>query len=210
VTTDALSAARMGVTLPAPGTESLRVVRGPGPPVASRRAVLRRGLPSVYRDDALMMKFLEAIETVLDPLMAMLDSLPAHFDVALAPDDVLDLVATWFGVQLDESLPEDRRRQLVRQASDLARRQGTRAGIELALHLAFPGLPVEVEDGGRTAGALEPEELPPAGRGELVVRCRVPVPTEVAGAVARTIEEVKPADVPYKLRVRTPSANGDA
>jgi phage tail-like protein len=185
------------------GTEHLRALRGPGPPVASRRAVLRRGLPSLYRDDDFTMRFLGAVETVLDPLLAMLDALPAHFDVRLAPDDVLDLLAAWLGIELDETLPEERRRLVVRQGCELARRQGTRAGIELALHLAFPGLPVEVEDGGRSAGALEEAELPPAGRRELVVRCRVPIPTETAAAVARTIEEVKPADVPYKLRVRT-------
>ena len=135
--------------------------------------------------------------------MAEPPGLPAHFDVRLAPDDVLGLLAAWLGLDLDETLPEERRRLVVSQGCELAKRQGTRAGIELALHLAFPGLPVEVEDGGRSAGALRPEDLPPPGRGEIVVRCRVPIATETAAAVARTIEEVKPAHVPYKLKVRT-------
>lgn len=186
----------------APDARALRPLHGAAPPIASRRAVLRSGMPAVYGDDGVAQRFLEALETVLDPLFALLDGLPAHFDTDVAPDDVLDLLAAWLGLELDERLTEDRRRLIVRTGCELARYLGTRDGVELALHLMFPGLPLEVEDGGRAAAATRPGDLPPAGRSELVVRCEVPLPEETKAAVATTIEAVRPAHVPYKLRVR--------
>ena len=49
------------------------------------------------------MRFVGALETLLDPIVAMLDALPAHFDPDYAPRDVLDLLSAWLGVELDES-----------------------------------------------------------------------------------------------------------
>ena len=43
--------------------------------------------------------------SLLDPIVAILDGLPAHFDPDLAPRDILDLLAAWLGVDLDESQP---------------------------------------------------------------------------------------------------------
>jgi phage tail-like protein len=181
---------------------ALRPLHSAAPPIASRRAVLRGGMPGVYGDDGFAQRFLQALETVLDPLFALLDGLPSHFDADLAPDDVLDLLAAWLGIELDERLTEDRRRLVVRTGCELARYLGTRDGVELALHLMFPGMPLEVEDGGRTAAAMRPGDLPPPGRSELVVRCEVPLADEIKAAVATTIDAVRPAHVPYKLRVR--------
>ena len=73
------------------------------------------------------MRFVGALEAVLDPIVAVLDALPAHFNPDHAPRDVLDLLAAWLGVELDESQPLRERRELVRQAAELSRRRGTRA-----------------------------------------------------------------------------------
>ena len=87
------------------GTLMVQLASGPKetPPVASSRAYLRGGLPAVYQDGDFGMRFVGALETVLDPIVAMLDALPAHFDPDHAPRDVLDLLAAWLGVELDES-----------------------------------------------------------------------------------------------------------
>ena len=73
------------------------------PPVASNRAYLRGGLPSIYQDGDFGMRFVGALEEMLDPIVAILDALPAHFDPDLAPRDTLNLMAAWLGIELDES-----------------------------------------------------------------------------------------------------------
>jgi phage tail-like protein len=192
------------------GTLELRPIRGPAPPIASRRALLRRGLPALYQDDPFALRLVAALETVLDPLLAVIESLPAYVDAELAPDDTLGLLAGWLGVELGEQQSESRRRDFVRQAAKLAEVRGTRAGLELALHLTFPGLPLRVRDGARVATALEADDLPAPGTSRLEVLCDVPVEDDVKAAVARVIEAAKPAHVPYKLRVRASPAGASA
>ena len=123
------------------------------PPVASSRAYLRGGLPAMYQDGDFGMRFVGALEAVLDPIVAVIDALPAHFNPDHAPRDVLNLLAAWLGVEVDESQPLPERRRLVRESAELSRRRGTVRGMELALQLAFPKLPLRVEDnGGVTLG----------------------------------------------------------
>src|SRR5690349_24464276 len=113
----------------------LRVNAGPvdTPPVASTRAYLRNGLPSLYQDGDFGMRFIGALEELLDPIVAVLDALPAHFDPDHAPRDILSLLASWLGVDLDESQDIRHQREMVRRAADLGRKRGTVAGLELAL-----------------------------------------------------------------------------
>ena len=130
------------------GTLMVRLASGPKetPAVASSRAYLRGSLPAVYQEGDFGMRFIGALETLLDPIVAVLDALPAHFSADHAPRDVLDLLSAWLGVDLDESQTPAQRRDMVRQAAELGRRRGTRAGLELALSLGFPKLPLRVED----------------------------------------------------------------
>ena len=112
------------------GTLMIQLTRGPKetPPVASSRAYLRDGLPALYQDGDFGMRFVGALEELLDPIVAVLDALPAHFDPDLAPRDILNLLAAWLGVDLDES--QDAARTSARwcaAAAELGRRRGTRA-----------------------------------------------------------------------------------
>ena len=126
------------------------------------------------------MRFIGALETLLDPIVAVLDALPAHFSADHAPRDILDLLSAWLGVDLDESQTPAQRREMVRQAAELGRRRGTRAGLELALSLAFPKLPLRVEDlgGVRTAPPEEGMEAPAA---TFIVYCDKPIAEETPG-----------------------------
>ena len=67
----------------------------PTPQVASSRAYLRNGLPSLYQDGDFGMRFVGALEELLDPIVAILDSLHYHFDANHAPADILNLLAAW-------------------------------------------------------------------------------------------------------------------
>jgi phage tail-like protein len=175
----------------------------PAPATASRRAYLRAGLPAIYRDGALAMRFVEGLETLLDPVVTLLDSLDHHFDADLAPADLLGLMAAWLGVELDESWPEDRKRELVRRAGELHRMRGTRAGLELALSIAFPDTPIRIEDRGgvtwsRSADGAGPRPAPEVA---FVVYCDVPL--EEPAVLAQAVEQLRPVHVPWRLRIRT-------
>jgi phage tail-like protein len=185
------------------GTLMLRVDAGPRatPPVASTRAYLRNGLPSLYQDGDFGMRFVGALEELLDPIVAVLDGLPAHFDPNHAPEDVLDLLSAWLGVDLDESQDIRHQREMVRRAAELGRRRGTVKGLELALALHFPELPLRVEDNGGVfyAGRPVPAE---AASASFVVYCDAPVEETVQAGIARCIEQYKPVHSTYRLRVK--------
>jgi phage tail-like protein len=187
------------------GTMMVRLTAGPKetPASASSRAYLRGALPAVYQESDFGMRFVGGLEGLLDPIVAVLDGLPAHFDPDHAPRDILNLLAAWLGVDLDESQEIKHQREMVRRAADLGRRRGTVSGIELALELSFPDVPLRIEDQGgvRWSLAQEPAEAPPAS---FVVYCDKPVPEETQAAIARCIEQHKPVGTTYRLRVKSP------
>jgi len=185
------------------GTLMLRINQGPKPtpPVASSRAYLRNGLPSLYQDGDFGMRFVGALEELLDPIVAVLDALPYHFDPNHAPRDILDLLAAWLGVDLDEAQDVRHQREMVRRAAELGRRRGTVRGMELALALHFPEVPMRVED---TGGVIF-EGRDASGKAHsasFVVYCDKPVEENLQAAIARCIEQYKPVHSTYRLRVK--------
>jgi phage tail-like protein len=186
------------------GTVQIERAVGSDPPPASvsGRGYLRENLPSMYSDGDFGMRLVRGFELLLDPLVAALDNLPEHFDPVHAPRDVLDLLTEWLGLEHDEARSGEERREIVRMAPQLMRRRGTKAGLELALKLAFPSVPFRVEDGGAVTWSLELGEAEPTDPPAFVVYCDVPLSSARLGAVARLIEQAKPAHVGYRLRVR--------
>ena len=173
------------------------------PPSASSRAYLRDGLPSLYSEGDFGMRFVGALESVLDPIVAVLDALPQHFDPDYAPRHILNLLSAWLGVTLDESQPIAVQRDTIRRAAELGRRRGTKGGLELALSLAFPGVPLRVEDEGGVIWANDGQSVeakPP----QFVVYCDKPVDEKTQAAIARCIEQFKPVHTAYRLRVKAP------
>jgi phage tail-like protein len=191
------------------GTIQMQRLVGPEPTPrpATARAYLRSSLPAVYQESDFGMRFVGALEATLDPIVALLDNLAAHFDPRHAPRDVLELVGTWLGLEHDESHRGEEPRELVRHAAQLVQLRGTRAGLELALKLTFPGVPFRVEDGGGVSWSTEPPEsaVPaPAGPPSFVVYCERAVPEATQLAIARLITRAKPAHVGFRLRVKAP------
>lgn len=175
-------------------------VPDPTPTPATNRRYLRDGLPTLYREQPFTMEFVSAFEGVLDPAVALLDALPAHFTPTLAPVDILELTGGWLGVEPSEQQPPEHLRELVAHATELGRLRGTRDGVELTLRLNFPDLPLRVEDAGGVTWSVDgaiPVTAPPS----FVVYCDQSIPREQAASLARVIEEVKPAHVPYRLHI---------
>lgn len=174
---------------------------GGPPPVVSRRAILRRGMPSIYHETDFAMRFVGALEGVLDPIAAMLDALPEHFSPDYAPRAMVDMLAAWLGVEIDEAQELDARRETVRMAAELSRRRGTVRGLELALRLSFPGIPMRVEDDGGVRWSMDGARatVDPA---RFVVYVDVPIPEDRQVAIARCIEHHKPVQATYRLRIK--------
>jgi phage tail-like protein len=185
------------------GTLMIQMAAGPKetPPVASSRAYLRNGLPALYQDGDFGMRFVGALEELLDPIVAVLDGLPYHFEPNFAPPDILNLLASWLGVDLDETQHIRHQREMVLRAAELSRRRGTRGGMELALKLFFPEVPMRVEDNGGVIwhGRPGPAQKPSSS---FVVYCDVPVEEQMQAAIARCIEQYKPVHSTYRLRVK--------
>jgi phage tail-like protein len=173
------------------------------PPSASSRAYLRDGLPSLYADGDFGMRFVGALEELLDPIVAVLDGLPAHFDPNHAPRDILELLSAWLGVDLDETQDIRHQREMVRRAAELGRRRGTKGGMELALSLAFPDVPLRVEDDGGVVYSMKGERVE-SKLPQFVVYCDKPIDEKTQAAVARCIEQFKPVHTAYRLRVKAP------
>lgn len=185
-------------TLQAPGATGWR----DGPAVVSKRATLRRWLPHIYHETDFTMRFVGALEGVLDPIVAVLDALPAHFSPDYAPRPILDLLSSWLGVEVDEGQELEARRELVRVAAELGRRRGTVRGLELALRLRFPDIPMRVQDGGGVRWSLD--GIPaPAEPARFVVYVDEAIPEERQAAIARCIELQKPVETTYRLRVKS-------
>jgi phage tail-like protein len=195
------------VTFTGGGFGTIQIERAMGTDPAPRpvtvRGYLRDQLPAIYADNDFTTRLLSGFESVLDPLVGALDNLPEHFDAAYAPRDVLELMTDWLALERDELRSGDERRRILERAPELMRLRGTRAGIELALELAFPGVPFRVEDSGAVSWSLDSRGDRKGAPASFVVYCDVPLAEDRQAAVARLVEQAKPAHVAYRLRVRS-------
>lgn len=176
------------------------------PPSVSGRRRLRDGLPELYRESEFTMRFVLGFEEVLDPIVATLDSLTAHFDADLAPPHALAGLATWLGVDEVEALPASRRRTALHRAGELARLRGTAEGLRLVLDLFFPDVPLRIEDHGSVLIGEEAGDPPKAKAAAFDVYSDRPLEPAMQQAIAQCIERWKPAHARPRLRVKKGSA----
>lgn len=127
-------------------------------------------LPALYADDDFAQRFTAGLDTVLAPVFATLDNLPAYFQPHVAPADFLTWLAGWVAVEADPAWPEEVRRSVVERAVELHRWRGTRRGLQERLRLSL-GVGAQIADGGGVTWSTTPDPaLPPAPAAELLVR----------------------------------------
>jgi phage tail-like protein len=170
-------------------------------------------LPAVLRDDEFMRRFIAAFDDVLAPVLATLDGLHAYFDPQLAPPDFVDWLSEWVGVRMDEEWSVEQRRVIVSRAVAVHRGRGTLSGIAEAVRLTVTGaVDVEVRDNGGVEWAPSPGAKLP-GRPEPLLDVRVTTGSAESVDVRRLdaiIASVKPAHIPHRIEVITPSMRSPA
>jgi phage tail-like protein len=102
-------------------------------------------LPAIYQQDDLMGRFLMLFDSFWTPLERQIDHLSLYFDPWMTPPDLLPWLASWLSLVLDESWPEEKRRQLLRSTASLYRKRGTRQGLEEYLIIYTGRKPTIVE-----------------------------------------------------------------
>ncbi|HEX3786623.1 MAG TPA: phage tail protein [Pseudonocardiaceae bacterium] len=163
---------------------------------------LRTLLPSVLQEDEFAVRWTAGLDDVLAPVVSTLDCLVAYLDPLTAPEDFLDWLADWLGIQLHEELPLARRRAAIAGAVPLHRVRGTLAGLRARLELVS-GCPVEVADNGGVSWSSMPNSTPPgADQPWLAVRVAAVEGQAVDTAgLDELIRSEKPAHVPHQLEV---------
>jgi phage tail-like protein len=159
-------------------------------------------LPGVYLEDSLAQRFTEGLDTVLAPVFLTLDCLDAYLDPWLTPPDFLPWLASWVGIELDETWPESRQRAMVADAAHLHSHRGTHRGLADYLRLLTGG-EIELTESGGTQWSAEPGATPPgATTPGLQVIVRVSDPNSVNRArLDRAVREARPAHLPYQVQV---------
>jgi len=161
-------------------------------------------LPALIREDSFAHGLCGGLDEVLAPVMLTLDTFPAYLDLAYAPEDMLDWLASWLGMTVDPSQDLSLQRRLLQSSSELHALRGTRRGMELAVEAAL-GLDVEIEETGAATWSSDPDaDLPGQRVPEIVVRVRARGEQDVdLGQVDALVTSLKPAHVRHRVHVVT-------
>ena len=105
------------------------------------RATSVDALPAVYRDEPRSEEFTERFVALFDAALEDLDTaferLPALFDVADTPEDVLPWLGRFLGATFAPAWSATRRRSIITALPALYRQRGTPAGLLRAIELIF-------------------------------------------------------------------------
>lgn len=115
-------------------------------------------LPVGMLQDDFFVRFLSIFQEVGGTLADGVDNLENVLDATVTPVPLVRHLASWIGVPaLDDSLPEDLQRRILRTSARMLAWRGTARGLRDFLEMVSGG-PAEVEDG----GGVYPEGAAPA------------------------------------------------
>jgi phage tail-like protein len=153
-------------------------------------------LPSIYSTDEFMGRFLLIFESILDPLERQIDALHWYLDPHITPPEFLPWLASWMGLVLSETWPEEQRRELISSAVELYQWRGTRRGLSEFIRL-YTGCTPDILEPGVTEGPVDPQHAH-----HFIVRVHSPEPDKIDRKILQTIIETeKPAHAAYTLEL---------
>jgi phage tail-like protein len=110
-----------------------------------RRSWLLNYLPAMYAGDEFLNRFLLIFEDTLVPIMQMVDNINYYFDPLMTSPELLEWLATWVNLVLDDSWSLEQRRQLIHSATELYSWRGTKRGLTQYIKL-YAGVEPEITE----------------------------------------------------------------
>jgi phage tail-like protein len=163
-------------------------------------------LPSLLQEDDFCVRLTQAFDDVMAPVFATLDCVDSYLDPNLAPEDFVDWLGGWVGVEIDEHWDSSRRRPLLGRISDLYRIRGTVEGLSAHIELYAGVVPEILENGGCLWSQTAESALPGTQGAHLTVRLRVTDPSSVNRAtVERIVEASRPAHLSFTVEIQSES-----
>lgn len=115
--------------------------------IPSDKSTWLQYLPAIYQEDDFLGRYLLIFESILSPIVWMIDNFDLYLTPSIAPQLWLEWLASWFDLLLLPELAIERQREIMRQAGWLFMRRGTRAGLQRLLELYFGVTPEIIETG---------------------------------------------------------------
>jgi len=103
-------------------------------------------LPAIYSDDEFLGRYLLIFESIMAPIVWMIDNFDLYLSPEVAPPTWLRWMASWFDLLLLPELPIERQREITQQIGWLFMRRGTPSGLQRLLELYFDVTPEIIED----------------------------------------------------------------
>jgi phage tail-like protein len=96
-------------------------------------------LPEIYENDHFTSRFLMLFESFWKPISQQIDQVENYFDPDLTPPEFIPWLASWIGLPLDDSLPMERMRALIKHAIMLFQCRGTYQALRTYLEIYTDG-----------------------------------------------------------------------
>jgi phage tail-like protein len=147
------------------------------------------------------MRFMSAFDAVLAPVLSVLGNQEYYTDPSFAPLDFLSWLASWVGIEeLDETWPEESKRDLVKNATELFSIRGTAEGLKKHLYIYLGVEPVIEESGGCRYSETPNAELPGTDASIITIRIPSNTPRSIHKKKLDNIITVsKPAHMAHKV-----------
>jgi phage tail-like protein len=105
-------------------------------------------LPMGMMDDDFFVRFVSIFQEVATSMLEGADNIENIVDVTVAPEPMVRYLGSWIGVDsIDQSLPSELQRRIVRESGEILAWRGTKRGLQQFLELVTDG-PVEIEESG--------------------------------------------------------------
>jgi phage tail-like protein len=153
----------------------------------SARSRYTQHLPAIFQDADFLGRMLLIFEAIWEPLEQRQEHIAMYFSPETSPVQMLAWMAEWLNLELDSHWPERRRRQLLREATQLYQWRGTRYGLTRMLEICTDQEGVKITE--------DPDR-------PFVFRITIPRPTDVSrDFIERLVRAHKPAHVGYVLEI---------
>ena len=162
-------------------------------------------LPVGMTEDDFLARFVSIFQHVSNRMLHHADTLQHLTDVAVAPDNMVRAMGSWFGLDwVDPSLPDRLQRLIVSEYAGSMVWRGTKVGLQRVLQ-AVTGAPVIITDSG---GVYAEGEAPDSAPHVVIIARTSSWATDAD--LHRIVRAELPATVTYELHIDVAPAIGSA